>query len=77
MVRMDKAAMDELLELIIYFMDAIVGDNGRFFACFVPALLAAALVLWLVPGWPLKLTLAVPVVAAGVASGIVWERRKK
>jgi hypothetical protein len=36
--------MDSLLELILYFLDAIVGDNKRFFACFVPALVGVAII---------------------------------
>jgi hypothetical protein len=69
--------MDALIEFLLYFAEAIVGDNKRFFACFVPGVVVMVLIIWLVPGWGWRVALSVPTIAAGILVGIVWERNDR
>ena len=63
------------LEIIVGFATFVL--SWRCTVCFGLALVVIGLTLWLVEDSALRSLICFPVLAAGLASGIVWERRRR
>jgi hypothetical protein len=67
--------MTLFLEIVAAFGVSVL--SWRCTLCFGLALLLIGLTLWLVEDSALRSLICLPVFAAGLASGVLWERRRR
>jgi hypothetical protein len=64
-----------LLDVFVTFVAYVL--SWRCTVCFGLALVVIGLTLWLVEDSALRSLICFPVLAAGLASGVLWERRRR
>jgi hypothetical protein len=71
------AMIEDLIELMIYLLSALVEDLERFWGGFIAGAVLAVVIYWLMPATTLRVFAAGAAVILGGVLGAIWQTTHK